>query len=208
MTSPFMSASPLALLSRTGNSWAQNQTFAGRILCAVGSAASPSISFSSDTNTGLYRAGADVLSLVTNGTIRFQVDSAGAAQFGAAAAATGYTNAGDITLPSSRNVRAKNTAKAFGCISISGGVPSLLDGFNVSSITDTGVGRITANFTNAIADANYTATAALDQITDSNAETVTVASKATGSVELQTLRYSAGLTDLNGGQVNFIVMGN
>lgn len=42
-----------------------------------GSAAAPSISFSADTNTGIYNSGADSISLVTNGTDRLTINSTG-----------------------------------------------------------------------------------------------------------------------------------
>jgi hypothetical protein len=37
------------------------------------------------------------------------------------------------------------------------GTPTILAAFNVTSITDNGVGQFTANFTQALADANYSA---------------------------------------------------
>ncbi len=42
-----------------------------------GSAASPSLTFSSDTNTGIFRPGADQLGLVTNGANRLFINSTG-----------------------------------------------------------------------------------------------------------------------------------
>jgi len=47
------------------------------ILAANGSAGSPSFSFASDTNTGIYRVGADELGLTTGGTQRFHIDASG-----------------------------------------------------------------------------------------------------------------------------------
>jgi len=52
-------------------------TFAGSILAAAGSAASPSISFSGDTNTGLYSVGADSLGIAVNGTNAVTVTTTG-----------------------------------------------------------------------------------------------------------------------------------
>lgn len=40
-----------------------------------GSAATPSLSFTNDTNTGLYRSGADVLNFSTGGTSRMQIET-------------------------------------------------------------------------------------------------------------------------------------
>ncbi len=42
-----------------------------------GSAATPSLAFTNDTNTGLYRGGADILSLVTGGSDRITVNATG-----------------------------------------------------------------------------------------------------------------------------------
>jgi hypothetical protein len=42
---------------------------------ADGSVSAPSVTFSSDTNTGFYRIGADTLGLATNGTLRAKWDS-------------------------------------------------------------------------------------------------------------------------------------
>ena len=53
-----------------------NKLEAGAI--ALGSAATPSISFTGDLNTGIYSPGADTLAFVTNGTERLQLTSTGA----------------------------------------------------------------------------------------------------------------------------------
>jgi trimeric autotransporter adhesin len=45
---------------------------------ALGAAATPSISFTGDLNTGIYSPGADQLAVATNGTRRLLIDSAGA----------------------------------------------------------------------------------------------------------------------------------
>jgi hypothetical protein len=42
-----------------------------------GTAASPSLTFDSDTNTGIYRIGADILGFSTNGTYRARIDATG-----------------------------------------------------------------------------------------------------------------------------------
>lgn len=87
-------------------------------------------------------------------TNRFVVDSAGAIQTGAASAATGYTSAGDITLPATGKIRAINSAKAW--VNFAGASGTVNASWNVSSVTRNSTGDYTINFTNAIADANYT----------------------------------------------------
>lgn len=182
MGAPFLS-SAMSLLSRA-NSWALNQTFVGRLLGPVGSVGSPGYSFSSDTNTGMFRAAADTIALVTNGANRLQADSAGAIQTGATAAAAGYTSAGDITLPSARNIRAKNTCKSW--VNFNGtGTPAIRDSFNVSSITDMGVGIYRVNFTNAMTDANYCAIACVNADTAGSYNNAQVSATTTGYVEVK-----------------------
>lgn len=85
---------------------------------------------------------------------RLVVDSAGAIQTGAASAATGYTSAGDITLPATGRVRGLNTAKAWVNWAY-GTPPTVTSSFNVSSVALNATGDYTINFTNAMADANY-----------------------------------------------------
>lgn len=52
-------------------------TFTGAAGFADGTNSAPSITFSSDTDTGLYRSGANTLDLVTGGATRWRVDSSG-----------------------------------------------------------------------------------------------------------------------------------
>lgn len=52
-----------------------NKLEAGAI--ALGSAATPSISFTGDTNTGIFSPGADQLAISTNGTSRLSIDASG-----------------------------------------------------------------------------------------------------------------------------------
>ena len=52
-----------------------NKLEAGAI--ALGSAATPSISFTGDTNTGIYSPGADQVAVATNGTGKLFVNSTG-----------------------------------------------------------------------------------------------------------------------------------
>jgi hypothetical protein len=69
--------------------------------------------------------------------------------------ATGGITCNEVMTFSGTNVpRAKNTAKAW--VNFNGtGVVAIRDSFNVTSITDNGVGDYTINFTTAMANANY-----------------------------------------------------
>ncbi len=78
------------------------------------------------------------------------------------------------------NTPYKNTlVKAWGNISYSGGVPTLDDGVNISSIVDSGIGRVTFNFATAMADANYAVAGAPEANSSGYLHAVT---QATGSV--------------------------
>jgi hypothetical protein len=54
-----------------------NITLTNNFYVPLGSAAAPSISFTGDTNTGIYSPGADTLAISTNGTGRLTIDSSG-----------------------------------------------------------------------------------------------------------------------------------
>jgi hypothetical protein len=119
-----------------------------------GSAAAPTYSFASDPDTGVFRVGANDLALVVAGAINFEILNTGAAAFGGVAPVPGYNSAGDITLAANRNIRANNTAKAWVQFEATGAL-SMRDSFNVTSVTDNGLGDFTVNFTNAIGNATY-----------------------------------------------------
>lgn len=74
-----------AALPRTGG------TITGAVQFALGAAATPSITFTGDTNTGLFSPSADQLSVTTGGIERLRIDAAGqieAVSLGTAAAPT------------------------------------------------------------------------------------------------------------------------
>lgn len=59
----------------TSPSFTGNATFSGVALHPNGSASAPSMSFSGDTNSGLYSVGADAVGIATNGVNRVTVDN-------------------------------------------------------------------------------------------------------------------------------------
>lgn len=54
-----------------------NTTLTGQTLASDGTALLPGISFSSDSNTGIFRSGSDQLDIVTGGSSRFRIESTG-----------------------------------------------------------------------------------------------------------------------------------
>ena len=104
---------------------------------ADGTAATPSVNFSSDTDTGVFRAGANRLAFATNG------------------ASVGEFDGSDLKFNSGYG----SVATAYGCrawVNFNGtGTVAIRASGNVSSITDNGTGDYTVNFTTAMVDANY-----------------------------------------------------
>jgi hypothetical protein len=60
---------------------------------------------------------------------------------------------GSASVPSDTVIN--GSAKAWIFFSVTAGTPAIAAAFNVSSITDNGVGDFTFNFTNSLIDANY-----------------------------------------------------
>jgi hypothetical protein len=102
-----------------------------------GSATTPSVNFSADTNTGVYRPGDDRLGFATNGALVGEFDGTNL-KFN-----SGYGS----------------VATAYGCrawVNFNGtGTVAIRANGNVTSITDNGTGDYTVNFTTAMPDADY-----------------------------------------------------
>lgn len=95
--------------------------------------------------------------VTTGGTLRARFLSTGPVCLGGqTAAATGYTNTGDITMPTTGKIRAGNVPSWHVMFNGTGTVAIRGTSHNVSSITDNGVGDYTINLTNAVPSANYT----------------------------------------------------
>jgi hypothetical protein len=107
---------------------------------ADGSASTPSITNSGDTNTGIFFSAADTIDFAEGGTACGQFDSSANFKFN-----SGYGS----------------VETAYGCrawINFDGtGTPAIVGSGNISSITDNGAGDYTLNFTTSMPDANYTA---------------------------------------------------
>jgi hypothetical protein len=58
----------------------------GSVVLSAGTASSPSLTFTGDSNTGIYSPGADQVAISTNGTERMRIKSTGTIQLGAGSA--------------------------------------------------------------------------------------------------------------------------
>jgi uncharacterized protein (AIM24 family) len=105
---------------------------------AAGTASAPAITFTGDTNTGIYSPGADRIGFAEGGTQVGEFDASGNFLFN-----SGY---GSVAI-------------AYGCrawVNFDGtGTVAIRQSGNVSSITDNGTGDYTVNMTNALTDADY-----------------------------------------------------
>ena len=105
---------------------------------AAGSASTPSITRTGDTNTGMFFPTADTIAFAEGGVEQMRLNSSGDLQFN-----SGYGS----------------VATAYGCrawVNFNGtGTVAIRASGNVTSITDNGTGDYTVNFTTAMPDANY-----------------------------------------------------
>lgn len=112
------------------------------LTAGVGSVSAPSVTFSGDTNTGVYAPAADTVAIAAGGVETVRTNSGGDFRFN-----SGYGS----------------VATAYGCrawVNFNGtGTVAIRASGNVSSISDNGTGDYTVNFTTAMPNANYTVTA-------------------------------------------------
>jgi hypothetical protein len=127
-------------------------TFTSQATFAAGTAASPAITTTGDTNTGIFFSAADTIDFAEGGTACGQFDSSANFKFN-----SGYGS----------------VAVAYGCrawVNFNGtGTPAIRASGNVSSITDNGTGNYTLNFTTALTDTNYGVSAWCRSETSDNA---------------------------------------
>ncbi len=147
---------------------------------ALGSAGTPSLKFTGDTNTGIYSPGADRIGFTEGGTQVGEFDASGNFLFN-----SGYGS----------------VARAFGCrawVNFNGTGGAISGSGNVSSVTDNaGLGSYTVNFTNAMPDANYVVnvTARGQNSTDNNSTIGGSGATTTSTANVFTKNGSNALVD-------------
>jgi hypothetical protein len=83
----------------------------------------------------------------------------------------------------------KGSAKAW--VSFNGtGTPAIRTSYNVSSITDNGTGDYTVNFTTAMADANYSAVATIQESGSFFSSVATITNSSTASPTTSAVRFT------------------
>lgn len=146
---------------------------------AAGSASAPSVAFTGDTNTGIYSPGADRIGFAEGGVQTGEFDASGNFLFN-----SGYGS----------------VAVAYGCrawVNFNGtGTVAIRASGNVSSITDSGVGQYTTNFTTAMPDVNYAANVSMQKDGGTGNETgPSLSTRTTGGVLVINIGYDGGFRD-------------
>lgn len=111
-----------------------NTNIRGQVVMPVGTTTFPSVCFSSDADTGITRSNADRMSLIAGGTEIVRIDSSGLDM-----------RSGSLT--------ADNAAKAW--VKFNGDNFNMDRQFNVSSVTDNGVGDYTVNWDDDFSNNHY-----------------------------------------------------
>ena len=88
-----------------------------------------------------------------------------------------------------------SAAKCWAYVTVATGTPTLAASYNITSITDTGVGDLTITIATDFSSANWCALASLTLTNSTTAETVEIFSQAAGSVELKSILNAVGVTD-------------
>ncbi len=100
-----------------------------------------------------------------------------------------------------------SAAKAWCFVTVAGGVPTLQTSHNITSITDTAVGRLTITINVDFSSANWAGLATCDYTTGGNFNDVMVISKAAGSLILE-CRAASAFFDPSGGGYSFAGYGD
>ena len=171
---------------------------ADTIIAPVGAVGAPSYSFASDSNTGIYRIGADNIGVTCAGAKVLDISASGLAVTGAVTGttvtATNVASAADQEAASSTTVLTSpgrqhshpGHPKAWGFVALSGGVATLQTGYNVASVSRVSAGIVEVTFTTAFSSALYSAVGNIQQTLPSLLATITVVANITTKVTFHT----------------------
>ena len=84
---------------------------------------------------------------------------------------------------------------------------SVIDGFNVASMTDIGTGRFSITFTNAMPNANYAAVGGAGNATGTTTGQRSVARDATWTTTTATFRVTSGTSTIDDDGISLIFVG-
>lgn len=98
-------------------------------------------------------------------------------------------------------------AKAWGLITVTAGVPALTVGYNISSITDGGVGNFTVNFTTAFSSSDFAAVvSAVNGAAQNQVFSIETHTRTTGSVLVRVFKAeNTGSTDRSAFDCSFTI---
>jgi hypothetical protein len=99
----------------------------------LGAAATPSLTFTGDLNTGIYSPGADQVAVATNGTGRLFVSSTGDIQVGAAATLNAAVLSATAD-PASKNLYLAFNGTTTGADFLMGGISANANGTNIGTV--------------------------------------------------------------------------
>lgn len=141
---------------------------------ADGSASTPSITNNGDTNTGIFFPAADTIAFAEGGVEQMRLNSSGDLQMN-----SGYGS----------------VATAYGCrawVNFNGtGTVAIRASGNVTSITDSGTGQYTVNYSTSLTDANYS----LVGTTNQDTRVVSISSLSTSGGAIRTTNAAGALED-------------
>ncbi len=179
---------------------------------AADSAAAPSFSFTTDTNTGIFQPSADVLGITTGGAERLRVDSGGNVGIGTTSPGYKLDVTGDINSSTALRVGGVSVCTSSGCTSSSGSgnyiqnttSPQSGANFNISgngtiggtlAVTGaiTGSSTVTGTTINGTTGINTGAGAGTNRI-DASGNLVNIGTIASGLINGQTISSAANFT--------------
>jgi len=116
-------------------------TFTGVVTIPIGSVGTPSLTFSGDTDSGLYSSGADQLSITTGGVRRGTFSSAGL-QLSTGSTINEFSNDGTLAANSNAKVPTEQAVRTF----ISNSIPTIANLSAVGVNTDISTNNVTNTF--------------------------------------------------------------